>query len=308
MKKEPGLIPPYWCEDGKAQTFNVLLSGPGLSKDNAKDFLNVALEEGVDVEVCEPVSKDTFKYVCQLTPEAAWLIFKRLLDKTRDSNIDVAIFPQSERVKKLLVCDMDSTIVAGETLDDVADKIGVGKQVKQITERAMQGELDFKQALNERVSLLKDLSENVFQEIANEVSLNSGAEQLIRDCSKKQIRTVLVSGGFEPIVKTVAARLGFDCFVCNKLEIAEGKLTGNVLEPIVDGSTKLNVLKEESSKLGIDLNETCAVGDGANDLPMLQAAGLGIAYRGKPILKKSMPYQINVCGLDFISVIMEIVD
>jgi phosphoserine phosphatase len=170
----------------------------------------------------------------------------------------------------------------------------------------MRGELDFRKALDERVSLLQGVSGDVFTEIAKTVKFNEGAELLINSARKHGIRTVLVSGGFEPVVKIVAEKLGFDRYVCNKTEMANGNLTGKVIEPIVDAETKLNVLHEERLRLTIPVEHVCAVGDGANDLPMLQAAGIGIGFEGKPLVRNGTPYQVNNSNLVSILLMMGI--
>ena len=306
MNNDTTLLQPYWLlenEDEK-ESFVLLISGKDDESRYLEEIKTYLSQYGLSIDSDNTTSNNVTEFYFKSTAVNAWQLFQTLLSNTEEKDFDIAVLPEDSRQKKLLVCDMDSTIVASETLDDVATRIGIGEQVKEITDRAMRGELDFKQALDERVSLLTGLSEIVFYEIANEVKLNPGADQLIKQANENSIKTVLVSGGFEPIVKVVAEKLGFDRYVCNKLEIVEEKLTGKVIEPIVDASTKLNVLKEESQSLGINLKDACAVGDGANDLPMLQAAGLGITYQGKPLLRQTIPYQINTSGLDFILKIM----
>lgn len=302
MNSDTGLSQPYWLLEKKDEkkSFVLVISG----KDGASCYLDeirtYLSQYGLLIDSDRTISSNVSEFYFKSTAENVWRLFQTLLTNAGDKSFDIAVLPIESRQKKLLVCDMDSTIVTCETLDDVAAKIGIGEKVKKITDRAMRGELDFKQALDERVSLLAGLSETVFLDIANEVQFNSGAEQLIKRANQNNIKTVLVSGGFEPVVKAVAKKLGFDRYVCNKLEIVEEKITGRVIEPIVDASTKLNILKEESHRLSIELRDAVAVGDGANDLPMLQAAGLGIAYQGKPLLRQTVPYQINFSGLDFI--------
>tara|TARA_R110002072_G_scaffold6364_1_gene37503 strand:- start:8618 stop:9559 length:942 start_codon:yes stop_codon:yes gene_type:complete len=243
-----------------------------------------------------------------ITTQRAWELFQNLLLLLADVDTDVFVLPEVGLKKNLLICDMDSTIVQTETLDDIAESIGIGEQVSEITARAMQGKLDFRKALDERVSLLKGVPEEIFDEIAQEVKFNSGAELLIESAQKEGIRTVLVSGGFQPIVKVVAVKLGFDRYVCNKTEISGGRLTGKVLNPIVDAETKLNVLKEEAKQLTISLEQACTVGDGANDLPMLKAAGLGVGYKAKPLVRAGTPYQINFSNLTSVLLMMGITE
>ncbi|MCZ6802816.1 MAG: phosphoserine phosphatase SerB [Proteobacteria bacterium] len=310
MKEKTVFPNPHWLLDGsedKQTEFVVVLASTHLHEDTIKLFQQLLNDNNVVIDSSNTLLSDkaTEIYITVLTQQA-WELFQELLATAAAEDFDVAVLPVSSRKKKLLVCDMDSTIVKSETLDDVAERIGIGEQVSKITTRAMCGELDFRQALQERISLLKNMSEMVINEAAETLQFNPGAEILVRSAHEHGIRTVLVSGGFEPIVKVVAEKLGFDRYICNQMEISDNKLTGKVLEPIVDASTKLGVLKEECQSLGIKLEEACSIGDGANDLPLLQAAGLGIAFQGKPLLRTSIPYQLNSSGLDTVLLMMSI--
>jgi len=247
-----------------------------------------------------------FELFTTTSSKQAWKLFQKLLSLAANHGFDVAVLPVATRSKKLLVCDMDATIVTTETLDDLAGRLGIGGQVSDITARAMQGDLDFRQALQQRIKLLSGQPVSIIHEVAASLQFNPGAEDLLRSAKQHGMRTVLVSGGFEQVVSVVVERLGFDCYICNRLAEANAHLTGSVLEPVVDGNTKLTVLLEACRKQGIDPAEACAIGDGANDLPMLQAAGLGIAYQGKPLLKDKIPYQINASGLDVAALMMGI--
>ncbi len=232
-----------------------------------------------------------------VTTQQAWGLFHKLLQAGVVNGFDTFVTPVDERVKKLLVCDMDSTIVQTETLDEIALLAGFGEQVSRITERAMQGEIDFNHALKERVSLLAGQSAGMLTRIAESTPINAGAEELIARANAQGIRTILVSGGFEPIVTLVADKLGFDRYVCNKMEVVDGLITGQVLNPIVNSATKLKVLLEECEQLNILPGQACTIGDGANDMQMIQAAGMGVSYYGKPILRSATPYQINATDL-----------
>jgi phosphoserine phosphatase len=197
--------------------------------------------------------------------------------------VDYAVQEAATRVKKLLIADMDSTMIEVECIDELADFMGLKDKVARITEAAMRGELDFKQALRERVAMLTGMHETVLQQVYDErVTLMPGGRELIGAMNKAGARTILVSGGFTFFTGRVSAELGFQVNRANVLEISGGKLTGKVLDPIVDSATKLTSLQEFSSAAGLDLSQTMAVGDGANDIPMIQAAGLGIAYHAKP--------------------------
>jgi phosphoserine phosphatase len=195
--------------------------------------------------------------------------------------------------------DMDSTLISIECIDEIADMVGLKPQVAAITERAMQGELDFAQSLRERVSLLKGLNESDLMRVLNErLALNPGAVEWIATCKKNNITTLLVSGGFTFFADRVKAMLGLDYAVSNSLEIIDGKLTGNILGAIVDAQTKANELIKLRDNLGLTVAQTIAIGDGANDLKMMSAAGIGIAYHAKPIVQAQATYALNHVGLD----------
>ena len=198
---------------------------------------------------------------------------------------DVVVQPLAAREKRLLVADMDSTMITVECIDELADYAGIKAEIAAVTEAAMRGELDFAAALDARVALLKDLDERAIERcLAERVRPMPGARTLVRTMRERGAGTVLVSGGFTRFAEPVGAQLGFERVVANTLLIAGGKLTGAVGKPIVDADTKLNMLMEEHARLGLAAEETLAVGDGANDLPMIRAAGLGVAYRAKPVV------------------------
>ena len=194
---------------------------------------------------------------------------------------------------KLLVSDMDSTIAETETIVDMAEALGIADKIAEITEKAMRGELDFRAALDERVMMLKGLKLETIQQIASEVRLSDGATELLSTCRSLGMRTILVSGGFDVIADVVGAGLGFDRVVSNQLEFSEGALTGRVLEPIVTADTKEAVLMAESEALSVPPAAAVALGDGANDITMIKAAGLGVAYRGKPITQEAADLRID---------------
>jgi len=304
MNQDSAFPNPHWLLDGvedKQTEFVVVLASTGFHEDAIKLTQQLLNDNNVVIHSTIPLpnSKATEIYFT-ITTRQAWVLFRKLLQLVANKEIDIAVLPVSTRKKKLLICDLDSTLVQSETLDDIAEKVGIGEQVSEITARAMRGELDFRRALQERINLLKNMPETIIYEVAETLQFNPGAETLLRSAHEHGIRTVLVSGGFEPIVKVIADRLGFDRYICNQMEIADNKLTGRVLEPIVDASTKLNVLIEECQLMALNPVEACAIGDGANDIPMLQTAGLGIGYYGKQRVTSSTPYQINSTGLDFV--------
>ena len=200
-------------------------------------------------------------------------------------------------VKGLLVMDVDSTLIMEEGIDLLGEEAGVGTQVAAITERAMRGELDFEAALRERVGLLKGLPEDIFARIAERIHFTPGAEDLVKELHKRGYKVGLVSGGFHETVDRLAEQLGIDYVKANRLEIQQGFLTGQVLGEIVTKDTKLAMLKAWAAENMLELNQTIAMGDGANDLPMIQAAGIGIAFMAKPIVREQAPYQIQECNL-----------
>lgn len=211
---------------------------------------------------------------------------------------DWAVLPAESRRKKLLVADMDSTIIGCECIDELADYAGKKPQISAITERAMRGELDFEAALTERVAMLKGLPVSVLQQCFDDrVRLNPGARMLVQTMAAHGARCVLVSGGFSFFTERVAALAGFHAHRANTLLHDGGHLTGEVARPILGRDAKLAALREEAAALGIDLADTLAIGDGANDLAMIKAAGLGVAYRAKPIVAAEADAQIENTGL-----------
>lgn len=212
----------------------------------------------------------------------------------RGYSIDAVVQPVAHRKKKLLIADMESTIIVNECLDELADYVGLKPRIAAITERAMNGELNFEEALSERVGLLKGLSEGALQDVYDrKVRLMPGAEALISTMKKNGAHCMLVSGGFDFYTSRIRDRLGFDEARSNRLEIENGKLTGRVIPPILGKEAKLQALQEACTKLGILPEETLAIGDGANDLPMLLAAGLGVAYHAKPTVRAQAKARIN---------------
>ncbi|MEJ6595887.1 phosphoserine phosphatase SerB [Parasphingorhabdus sp.] len=203
--------------------------------------------------------------------------------ETMAGEIDIAVQPEANRLKKLLISDMDSTMITIECIDELADYAGIKTQIAAITERAMLGELDFEEALRGRVALLKGLDTAAIQQCLDErVKIMPGAEILVRTMAQSGAATILVSGGFTRFAKPVAQAIGFKFFYANILDEGEGVLTGALDGPIVDSSRKAELLKLGAQAASLPLELCMAVGDGANDIPMLQRAGLGVAYHAKP--------------------------
>ncbi|CAN7227424.1 phosphoserine phosphatase SerB [Phenylobacterium sp. LjRoot219] len=223
---------------------------------------------------------------------------KLALDALAHHATDCAVQPIAQRRKGLLLADMDSTIINVECLDELADYAGVKAQVAEITERAMRGELEFEGALRERVGMLKGLGLSALQAAYDErVKLNPGARTLVRTMGEQGARCVLVSGGFTFFTSRVAQATGFHDNRANTLIEAAGALTGQVGEPILGREAKLAALREEAQALGLALSQTLAIGDGANDLAMIEASGLGVAYRAKPIVAAQADAKVDHADL-----------
>lgn len=225
-----------------------------------------------------------------------------ILDSVRallaDEAIDIVCQRAGNRRKRLLVADMDSTLIGQECIDEIAGFAGLKEKISAITERAMRGELEFESALRERVALLKGVDETALQTIFDQqITLNPGARTLARTMSAHGARTAIVSGGFTFFTSRVADAAGFDAHQGNELEISEGKLTGRVIEPIQGQQAKLEALRHYRNVMDLNRDDTLCVGDGANDLAMLGEAGLGIAYHAKPVVAAKAHACVNHSGL-----------
>lgn len=218
-----------------------------------------------------------------------------------EQNIDCELVPDKQRLQHygLVVMDMDSTLITIECIDEIADMINIKPQISEITERAMRGELDFSESLYARVALLKGLKESDLMRVLNErLTLSRGAKAWVDACQENGMKTMLVSGGFTFFADRVKEMLGLDYAVSNTLEIVNGELTGKVLGDVVDAQRKADELVKLRDTLGLDASQTIAIGDGANDLKMMNAAGIGIAYHAKPVVQAQATYAINHTGLE----------
>jgi phosphoserine phosphatase len=232
----------------------------------------------------------------------------RLLEISEKTEIDISFHVDDiyRHARRLVVFDMDSTLIRGEVIDILANHAGAGHQVALITESAMNGEIDFKESLSRRVALLKGLDEKVLARVAENLILTEGAERVIRTLKKLGYKIGIISGGFNYFGEFLQNKLSLDYVFANELEIENGKVTGNVSGDIIDGGRKAEILKTIATVENISLQQTIAIGDGANDLPMLSIAGLGIAFHAKPIVKKKTQKSISSVGLDGLLYLMGI--
>ena len=231
-----------------------------------------------------------------------------LLKISNDTGIDISFHVDDiyRHARKLVVFDMDSTLIQGEVIDVLAQQAGVGEQVAKITASAMEGKIDFKESFTRRISLLKGLDAGVLPEIARNLVLAEGAERVIQTLKKLGYKIGIISGGFDFFGEFLQNKLGMDYVFANVLEIENGKITGNISGDIIDGTKKAELLKTIATVENISLQQTIAVGDGANDLPMISIAGLGIAFHAKPIVKENTEQSISSVGLDGLLYLMGI--
>ena len=260
----------------------------------------------VPIERIEDNSKACVEFSLRGVPTDMSALRASLLELSAEMDVDVAYQEDNiyRRNRRLVVFDMDSTLIDAEVIDELAKEAGVGEQVSAITEAAMRGELDFKESFAKRMALLKGLDESVLEHVAARLQLTEGAESLISTLKQLGYKTAILSGGFDYFGRHIQQKLGIDYVYANQLEIIDGKVTGNVSGEVVDGQRKAQLLREIAAGENIDLEQVIAVGDGANDLPMLSIAGLGIAFRAKPLVKATAKQSISKLGLDGILYLM----
>jgi phosphoserine phosphatase len=280
--------------------------GPSLGAGHLHAIASTLAAEGANIEKISRLSEGTLAsvelHVSLPHGRDSDALKRTLLTVATSAGFDVSLQRESlfRRSKRLVVMDMDSTLIRIEVIDELARAAGVVDRVSRITERAMQGEMDYDQSLRERVDLLKGLDVKVLDRIAAELPLTEGAETLIRVLKRLGFSIAIISGGFSRAAEALKRRLGIDYAYSNNLEIVDGKLTGRVVGPIVNAQRKAELLETIAQAEGVLLDQVIAVGDGANDALMLERAGLGIAFHAKPKLRESADTSISASGLDAI--------
>lgn len=287
--------------------YMLVLLAPQISFKHLSKIIQLIYLQSFDIKNVKQLTNTSSKLTrtsFELSLEGLPVNFSLLQDAlkalAKEVNIDYSLqIGYRNHIKPKLICfDMDSTLIQTEVIDELAIHAGVGDEVKKITESAMRGEINFKASFKKRVALLKGLDEAVMIDILNRLPLTEGLEELMQTLKKEGYKIAILSGGFTYFASYLQHKYTIDYMYANALEIIDGKLTGNYIGEIVDGQFKLNKLIEIAATENIDLQQTIAVGDGANDLPMIQAAGLGIAFHAKPKVQAKAEHIINTVGID----------
>ena len=302
-----------WVSRQGKESFVITLLGQKIEANQLSQVTKVIAEQGLNIDTIKrltgriPLDSDNdsenrscIELSVRGTPQNLTLIHEKFVNLSGELDLDISFQKDNiyRRNRRLICFDMDSTLIKTEVIDELADRAGVGEQVRAITEAAMRGEIDFNESFKKRVSLLKGLDESVMKEIAENLPIMDGADRLMHILKKCGYKIAILSGGFNYFGNYLKKRFGVDYLYANELEIIDGKLTGKHVGDIVDGKRKAELLKFLTQVEKIELDQVIAVGDGANDLPMLNIAGLGIAFHAKPKVKENARQSISSIGLD----------
>lgn len=301
-----------WVEQRGKSLYVITVFGREVTPDHMARVTRVISDNGLNIDEIHRQSgrvpldptlnqkRRCVELVVRGEPRDEHAMKSAFMEISHEQGIDIAFQRNNvfRRNRRLVVFDMDSTLIQHEVIDELAKEAGVGEQVAAITESAMRGEIDFKESFRKRLSLLNGLDAGVLEQVARRLRLTEGTERLFNNLKALGYKTAIVSGGFTYFGHHLQRKLGIDYVYANELEIVDGKVTGRVSGEIIDGRRKAELLQEIAAKESISLEQVIAVGDGANDLPMLEAAGLGVAFHAKPIVKANARQVISTLGLD----------
>lgn len=301
-----------WVSMQGKNRYILTLLGRKLSAKQIAAVTRILAEQGLNIDAIkrltgriplnerEAKTRACIEFSVRGTPKDKTAMQGQLMKLSKELEMDFSFQLDNmyRRMRRLICFDMDSTLIETEVIDELAMKAGVGDQVKAITERAMRGEIDFTESFRERVALLKELDESVMKEIAENLPITEGVDRLMYVLKKYGYKIAILSGGFTYFGQYLQKKYGIDYVYANELEIVDGKLTGRYLGDVVDGKRKAELLRLIAQVEKVDIAQTIAVGDGANDLPMLSIAGLGIAYHAKPKVVENAKQSINTIGID----------
>lgn len=290
----------------------VTLLGRQLQARNIAQVSRVIADQGLNIDSIqrltgrmplndeEPLSKACVEFSVRGNPKCLRSMQSEFMQISSSEDFDISLQQDTiyRRCRRLICFDMDSTLIETEVIDELAMRAGVGDEVKAITESAMRGEIDFCESFSRRVALLKGLDESVMKDIAENLPITEGVGRMMSVLKRAGFKTAILSGGFTYFGNYLKQKFGIDYVYANELEIVDGKLTGNFVGDIVDGKRKAELLRLIAQVENVDIQQTIAVGDGANDLPMLATAGLGIAFHAKPKVKQTAESSISTIGLD----------
>lgn len=291
----------------------ITILGRQLTASNIALVSEVIVEQGLNIDAIQrltgrqplvegalPAAKACIEFSVRGTPVNRSEMQSRFIEISSREGFDISMQEDTmyRRCRRLICFDMDSTLIQTECIDQLAEKAGVGDKVRDITESAMRGEIDFRESFTERVALLKGLDVSVMEGIAESLPITEGVDRMMQVLKRAGFKTAILSGGFTFFGEYLKRRFGFDYVYANELEVEDGKLTGRYVGDIVDGKRKAELLRLIAQVENVNIAQTIAVGDGANDLPMLSAAGLGIAFHAKPKVKESAKQSISTIGID----------